>query len=130
MNKKEWSKIFAFILVLVFIVTFVASLYASWGLGNEHNFVTWIGILSGVLSLTLACYFFYTEKQESKKLTESIDGLKSTIEELKVYHENHLTKQDAQNLRLDKIEKELKVYQEKLSSTNLLSIFINRKKWE
>lgn len=130
MNIKEWSKIFAFIFVLLFIVTFVASLYAFWGLGNERDFITWIGILSGVLSLTLACYFFITEKQESKKLAESIDGLKSTIEELKVYQENQLTKQDEQNLRLESIEKELNVYQEKLSSTNLLSIFINRKKWE
>ncbi|PIC99536.1 hypothetical protein [Sporosarcina sp. P29] len=130
MNIKERSKIFAFIFVLLFIVTFVASLYAFWGLGNERDFITWIGILSGVLSLTLACYFFITEKQESKKLAESIDGLKSTIEELKVYQENQITKQDEQNLRLESIEKELNVYQEKLSSTNLLSIFINRKKWE
>lgn len=130
MNIKERSKIFAFIFVLLFIVTFVASLYAFWGLGNERDFITWIGILSGVLSLTLACYFFITEKQESKKLAESIDGLKSTIEELKVYQENQLTKQDEQNLRLESIEKELNVYQEKLSSTNFLSIFINRKKWE
>lgn len=93
----------------------------------DSNYSAWVGIYLGASSLFLAITYSHIQSKESKRLIESINELKTSIEEFEIKQESS---DQLQQVRLHNIEKELKVYQEKRSSTNLLSIFINRNKWE
>lgn len=109
--------------LIIFIVVLLASLFSFKKL--DSNFSGWVGLFLGATSLILALSLSYTQAKESRALIESINDLKTSVEELS---RNQESSYQSQNERLDNIEKELKVYQKKLTSTNLLSILINRKK--
>lgn len=124
-NNKDIIKALPYYITITFLVVFLATIFSRKEL--EANYSLWVGLLLAASSLMLAITFSRTQSKESKELIKSINNLKISIEELKRSHEST---QKNQSERLNNIEKELKIYQEKLSSTNLLSIFINRKKWE
>lgn len=128
MNTKEWIYLFLFITIVLVIVVVFSEIYSFFKLANETSSLTWTGILSGILSLSLAIFFYYREKIESKKLAKSIEALVTSIDEIKRIQESNNKKQEFQNEKLNNIEKELENFQNKLLSTNLLSIVINWKK--
>ncbi|MGN7408612.1 hypothetical protein [Sporosarcina sp. SAFN-010] len=125
---KNFMSTYGLVAVILFIVILLATIYAAFGLSGERNFITWTGILLGVASLALAVFFYQRGHVESRQLNESISELVSVINDLKSTIKSNDEIQLIQNERLNNIENELKVYQKKLTSTNLLSILINRRK--
>jgi len=126
-NKKDWIHLIIFISVVLLIIVLFSEIYSFFGLAGEKNSLTWTGISSGIVSLTLAAYFYYSEKKESKKLAETIDELKSSIDELKILQQSNIEKQNLQIEKINKIEKELIILQKQPVRTSLLSFYINKK---
>jgi len=126
-NKKDLVYLITFISVLLFIIILFSVIYSFLGLAGEKNFLTWTGVIFGTVSLCLATYFYYSEKKESKKLAETINELKSSIDELKILQQSNVEKQNLQIEKINKIEKELKILQKQPVRTSLLSFYINKK---
>lgn len=122
-------------LVLIFAIGFALialSMLLTYQSNNDtfeaSLFLGWTGFTFAAFSVVYALIATLTEKKERENLSKSIEYLIKTSEEIKKSVKTNIENQKKQNERLDNIEKELKLYQQKLSSTNLLSILINRKK--
>jgi Na+/phosphate symporter len=123
------------ILILIFSFGFSAIGLATILTYQSNNdrfdtalFLGWTGFTFGGISLVYSIIETFSERDKIDKMSKSIEDL---IEMSRTFNESIDTSieyQRTQNERLDNIEKELKIYQKKLTSTNLLAIFLNRKK--
>lgn len=117
-----------FISFIGLIIIIPSSILASRNIIEDFNYPTWIGIFTGISSLTLAIFYSNRDDRKENEVARSIDELNSSINEMKNTIQTIGEVQQSQNEQLNTIEKELKDLSIKSTTTNFFPIIIKDKK--
>lgn len=110
MNIKDWLTLTMFITIVLSVIVGFSEVYSYFSLGGEGDSLVWVGILSGITSLSLA-----------------IQELETTVEYLRESVESNSDNQKITHEKLNSIEDTLKKHQPEPITFNFLPLVINRK---